>query len=265
LRTRFRADIATTGDVIRPNNVVAVLEGSDPALRSEVVTLASHLDGAVGGRPDGTDSIFNAADDNASGSAGNIAVARALMKAPRPRRTVVLIWDSGEETGLWGGRALAYSPFGDSIVAHINMDMIGRGNPLGNNEMGPNVFSGPDEIHVTGPRVMSTQMDSIIARVNRDYHYIDFDRQMDTMGGNFFDPRTDAAPYGEVGIPFVEFVDGIHPDYHRPSDEAARLDPRKMEGVARSVFVTLWLLANDPVTPRMDKPLPATLPFRLRR
>jgi hypothetical protein len=107
-------------------------------------------------------------------------------------------------------------------------------------------------------------MDSIIARVNRDYHYIQFDRQMDTMGGNFFYPRSDASPYGEAGIPYVEFVDGIHEDYHRPSDEPAKLDGRKMQGVARSVFVTLWLLANDPVTPRMDKPLPPTLPFRKR-
>jgi hypothetical protein len=265
LRSQFRADIASTGDVIRPFNVVAILEGSDARLRREVISLASHLDGAVGGRPDGTDSIFNAADDNASGSAGNISVARALMKAPRAKRTIVLIWDSGEETGLWGGRSLAFSPLGDSIVGHINMDMIGRSNPLGNSEMGENVWSGPDEIHVTGPRVISTHMDSIIARVNREYHYIQFDRQMDTMGGNFFYPRSDASAYGEAGIPYIEFVDGIHMDYHRPSDDAAKLDGRKMEGVVRSVFVTLWMLANDPVTPRQDKPLPPSLPFRKRQ
>jgi Zn-dependent M28 family amino/carboxypeptidase len=264
LRARFRADIASTGDTVRPFNVVAVLEGSDPAARREVISVASHLDGAVGGRVDGADSIFNAADDNASGSAGNLAIARALMKAPRPRRTIMLIWDTGEETGLWGSRALAYSPLADSIVAHFNMDMIGRSNPLGNDAVGENAFSGPDEIHVTGPRVLSTHMDSIVARVDRDYRFIQFDRQMDFMGGNFFYPRSDAAPYGEVGIPFIEFVTGIHGDYHRPTDEVSRLDPRKMEAVSRAAFVTLWLLANDPVTPRMDKPLPATLPFRKR-
>jgi hypothetical protein len=187
LPARLRADVAANGDVVRPFNVVALLEGADPAARREVISVASHLDGAVGGRVEGADSIFSAADDNASGSAGNLAIARALMKAPRPRRTI-----------------------------------------------GPRL-----PLHPVRPPEGFHGRQLLLSAVRR-------------------------GAYGEVGIPFIEFVTGIHSDYHRPTDEVSRLDPRKMEAVSRAAFVTLWLLADDPVTPRIDKPLPASLPFRKR-
>ena len=112
----------------RPYNVVALLEGSDEALRHEHVTIASHLDGAVGTAAVDGDSIYNAADDNASGSAANLAMAEQMMRAPRPRRSIVFIWDSGEERGLWGTRHFVHQPPIplESIVAHVNIDMIGR-------------------------------------------------------------------------------------------------------------------------------------------
>jgi len=91
---------------LRPSyNVVAVLDGSDARLRSEYVTVAAHLDGAVAPFPVKGDSIYNAADDNASGSSVALAIAEQLARAPRPRRSVVFIWDSGEEVGLWGTRS----------------------------------------------------------------------------------------------------------------------------------------------------------------
>ena len=88
----------------QPYNVVAVLKGSDPILSREYIAIESHLDGAVGTRAVNGDDIYNSADDNASGSAGTLAIAEALAAGPRPKRSVLFLWDSGEERGLWGTR-----------------------------------------------------------------------------------------------------------------------------------------------------------------
>ena len=116
---------ATT--VYRPYNVVAMLEGSDAALKEQAVTVFAHLDGAVGTRSVNGDEIYNSADDNASGSAALLSIAEQMAKAPRPKRTVIFVWDSGEEQGLWGTRRFVHAPPVplSQIVAHFNVDMIG--------------------------------------------------------------------------------------------------------------------------------------------
>jgi hypothetical protein len=93
-----------------PYNVVALVEGSDPVLKDEYITVAAHLDGAVGSRAVEGDRIYNSADDNASGSAAMLAIAEQMMRAPRPKRSVIFIWDSGEEQGLWGTRRFVHDP-----------------------------------------------------------------------------------------------------------------------------------------------------------
>jgi hypothetical protein len=111
----------------RPYNVVAMLEGSDPSLKDQAITVFAHLDGAVGTREVNGDAIYNSADDNASGSAALLSIAEQMARAPRPKRTVIFVWDSGEEQGLWGTRRFVHSPPVplSQIVAHVNVDMIG--------------------------------------------------------------------------------------------------------------------------------------------
>jgi hypothetical protein len=259
--TRLRVDIVASETTARPFNVVGIIPGADPGMRNQYVSVASLLDGAVGNRSADGDSIYNAADDNASGSAGNLAIAKALMSAPRARRPIMLVWDSGEETGLWGSRSLAYSTTGDSIVAHFNVDMIGRSNPAGVNATGDDALSGAGEVFIAGPRVLSPHLLAITEGVERDYGFIAFDRQFDVADNQFFYPRTDASPFFERGIPFIEFFTGIHGDYHGLKDEASRLDPAKMEAVSRAAFATIWSVANDPLTPRIENDLPAWLRF----
>jgi hypothetical protein len=256
---RVRLDLAATTEDTRAYNVIGVIPGADPVLKDEFITVSSHLDGAVGRNPVNGDAIYNAADDNASGSAGNLSIARALTRGPAPRRTVVLIWDTGEETGLWGSRHIAYSPMSDKIVAHLCVDMIGRSKAPGTNVKGEEDLAGPGEVFVVGPGVLSTQMDAVLARAAADYPYAKQNRKFDLATESFFYPRTDAAPYFERRIPYVEFFTGLHPDYHRPSDDVSKIDPAKMEAVARTVYVTLSMLANDDARPRMDKPLPESL------
>jgi hypothetical protein len=248
---------------IEPSNVVAMIPGSDPALRGEVVTLGAHLDGAVDApiRPGATDSVFNAADDNASGSTSILSVAAAMMRAPRPRRSVVFLWDSGEETGLWGSKYfVAHPPVPlEGIVAHFNIDMIGRSKAPGTAIEGQENLAGPDEIYVVGPRVLSSDVDSLLEQANRAYLNVRLSHRFDDANHEYFYPRTDAAPLLEHGVLSIGFQVGEHEDYHMPTDEADRLDLAKLERVSRTIFVSAWLLADLPARPRLDKGIPLTV------
>jgi len=244
------------------SNILAQIPGSDPNVKEEAVTIAAHLDGAVGHVAVAGDSIYNAADDNASGSAALLSLADALMHAPRPKRSIILIWDTGEEVGLWGSRYLASNPPVPlkNIVAHFNVDMIGRTKLPGSTNVVEEELSGPDEVYITGPRVLSAAMDSLLHRANRAYLKLQLNHRYDVVNHEFFYPRSDATPFLERGVPIIEFFTGLHADYHMPSDEAQKLDIGKMEKITRTVLITAWLLANEPVRLTMDKGFPATVP-----
>ena len=247
----------------RPHNVVARIEGSDPRLRHEAVVIMAHLDGAVGPPPPGSpDSIYNAADDNASGSAGILAVAEAMLRAPRPKRSVVFVWDTGEEVGLWGSRYFAANPTVPlrDVIAHFNIDMIGRSRAAGDTSAPNKELSAANEIQVIGPRVLSTEVDSLIHRTNRALTGLTLDHRFDLATHEFFYPRTDAGPMIERGVLIVDFADGLHEDYHGVGDESRKLDLAKMEKVARLVFATAWQLADGPARPKIDKGIPASVP-----
>jgi hypothetical protein len=246
----------------RPYNVVAVLKGSDPVLRDEYVVIESHLDGAVGSRAVNGDDIYNAADDNASGSAGTLAIAEALAAGPRPKRSTIFLWDSGEERGLWGTRFfVAHPPVAlDRIVAEINVDMIGANRAPGSPDADAPGTTGPNEVYLIGPGVLSAGVDRLLEAVNRDYLNLRFNREHDRGDSQFFYPRTDAGPFLERGILAIGFTTGIHARYHGPADEARYLDANKMEAIARTIFAAAWLLADVPERPTIDKPMPATVP-----
>jgi hypothetical protein len=256
---RVTIDIAATTTDDRPFNVVGLIEGSDPQLRDEWVSLAAHLDGAVGRGTRNGDSIFNAADDNASGSAGNMAIVRALLAGPRPRRSILVIWDSGEEVGLWGTRHIAYGPWSEKLVTHVSNDMIGRTREPGSNNPGEQNLAGPGEVYITGPRVLSTNLEAILQKSLTQFPYATANRRYETESSEFFYPRTDAGPYLERGIPIVQFFTGLHADYHLQSDEVSKLDPVKMEAISRQSYVTLWMIADSQEMPRWDLPVPSTL------
>jgi len=246
----------------RPYNVVALLEGRDPALKDEFITVASHLDGAVGTRVVDGDSIYNSADDNATGSAATLHIAEQMIRGPRPKRSVVFIWDSGEEQGLWGTRHfVAHPPVPlGNVVAHFNIDMIGATRTPGSGEADSSDTAGPNEVYVVGPGVLSEHADALLERVNREYLNLRFNRAYDRPESPFFYPRTDAGPFLERGVLTIGFFTGLHDRYHRPSDEARYLDPKKMEVVARTVFASIWMFADSEERPRIDKAIPPTVP-----
>src|SRR5690606_34963349 len=203
-------------------------------------------DGAVGDQVVDGDGIYNAADDNATGSAANLAIAEQLMRAPRPKRSIIFIWDSGEERGLWGTRHFVHSspvPL-ENIVAHINIDMIGANRAPGFADSASAGVTGPNEVYLIGPGVLSERADSLLERVNRSYLGMRFNREFDRPDHEFFYPRTDAGPFLERGVLTIGFFTGLHDRYHLPADEARYLDPAKMETVARTIFAALWALAD---------------------
>ena len=258
---RVRIDFAATTIDARPYNVVGFLEGSDPRLKEEWISLASHLDGAVPANAaapgNGLPDQWNAADDNASGSAGNLAIVRALLAAPRPKRSILLIWDSGEENGLWGTRTIAYGPWSEKLVLHVSNDMIGRGRPA--NSARVQNLSSSDSIYVTGPKLLSTAIEANLQRAAKEFPFIALDRVFEDVSSEFYYPRTDAGPYLERGIPIMQFFNGIHPEYHRATDDVAKLDIEKITNVSKLSFGALWLAADDPVTPKWDGIIPTTL------
>ena len=261
LTKSIRVHIPARVTTFRPYNVVAGIDGSDPTLRNEYITIEAHLDGAVGTRTVDGDAIYNSADDNATGSAGMLAIAER-MGALRPKRSLIFIWDSGEERGLWGTRYFVHAPPVplDRVVLHFNIDMIGATRAPGKGDASSPDVTGPNEVLVIGPGVLSTSANALLERVNREYLGMTFNRRFDTPESEFFYPRTDAGPFLERGILPIGFFTGLHARYHLPADEAKYLDPEKMQVVTRTVFAAIWAFADATDRPRIDRPIPATVP-----
>jgi hypothetical protein len=262
LKKPVHMTIAASTLVRHPYNVVAMIEGADPTLKHEYITVEAHLDGAVGTRTVEGDSIYNAADDNASGSAGMLSIVEQLMKTARPRRSMIFLWDSGEEVGLWGTRHFVANPPVPlmSIVAHINIDMIGATRTAGSADAESPDVPGPNEVYLIGPGVLSERTNALIERVNRDFLNLTLNRTDDRAESQFFYPRTDAGPFLERGILTISWNTGLHRRYHQPTDEAKYLDPVKIQAVARTIFATLWAMADHPDRPGIDRPIPASVP-----
>ena len=211
------------------SNVVAVLRGADPELADEAIVYSAHMD-HVGKRMDGD--VFNGADDNASGSAGLLAIASAYATAEeRPRRSVIFLSVSGEELGLWGSQFFSdHSTWQlDKIVANVNTDMIGRNGPE----------SGPTEVTVT-PSHRHPKFSTIVR---------DSARFADALGltfssGDKYYSRSDHYNFAKKGIPVVFFCNGEHEDYHQVTDHADKLDGAKMERIARLAYWTGLHVAN---------------------
>ncbi|MGE3170990.1 MAG: M28 family metallopeptidase [Planctomycetota bacterium] len=224
-------------DEATASNVVACLRGADPQLAHEAVVFSAHMD-HVGGRMDGE--VFRGADDNASGSAGLLGIATAFAKAVAdgapPRRSAVFLSVSGEELGLWGSAYYADHPTWDGeIVADVNTDMIGRSGPE----------SGPMEVMVT-PSHRHDMFSTIVQDAAR------FGEQlgMSLTDGDKYYERSDHYNFARKGIPVVFFCTGEHADYHQVTDTPDKLDPDKMQRVARLAFWTGWAVANADEVPR---------------
>lgn len=245
----FRYSLHERVEAVPAWNVVAVLPGSSAALRSEHVALGSHYDHVGIGEPVDGDSIFNGADDDASGTAALVEIAERYASLPegeRPARSLLFVWHTAEESGLLGSDFFTESPTvpRDSIVAQLNIDMIGRNHP--------------DSLHVIGSRRLSTDLGDLTEAVNRRQAApFAFDYTMDAPDhAERVYCRSDHYNYARYGIPVVFFTTGLHDDYHQPSDEPDTLDYDKLARVTRLVGDLAGEVASLPARPRVDRPVP---------
>jgi Zn-dependent M28 family amino/carboxypeptidase len=255
--------ISNKGDGISTQNVVAVFEGSDPVLKDEYVALGAHYDHVGIGGPVNGDTIYNGADDDGSGTTALLAIAEALSRSPsRPKRSILFVWHAGEEKGLWGSRYFTEYPTIplQKIVAHLNMDMIGRSRKPGDTNPRNSSLTGPNEIYVIGSKMMSSELGELTETVNKEYLNLTYNyRYDDPKDPNRFFFRSDHYNYARKGIPIVFFFDGEHEDYHRPGDHAEKIDYEKMQKIVRTVYVMLWEIGNRPTRLAVDRKLPAGL------
>ena len=219
-------------------NLVAVLEGRDPALRHEYLAISAHLD-HVGVRPGRSDSIFNGADDNASGVAGLLELAEAFSRREaRPARSLLFLVPSGEEKGLWGSAYYVQHPtvpLGD-VVADLNMDLIGR--------------NWEDSVIVTGPE-MST-LGETLRRVTAAHPQLRMAPVADRWPEERIFYRSDHYNFAMKGVPVLFFTSGTHADYHQPTDAADRIDSEKAARLVRYVFHIGASVANATERPRWN-------------
>ena len=237
--------------VIRPRGANDVPRAPTP---DEAAKIRAMVDSARKLRPARLDSIVNGADDDGSGSMGLLEIAEALSRGARPKRSVVFVWHSGEESGLQGSRWFTDHPTvpRDSIVGQINIDMIGRGDVSDVSE------GGPGYLEVLGSRRLSTELGNLVEQVNTEGKYgFKFNYAYDANGHpDQYYCRSDHANYARYGIPIVFFSSGSHRDYHQVTDEVEYLDFGKYATVVRFVAALTDRVANLDHRLVVDKPKP---------
>jgi Zn-dependent M28 family amino/carboxypeptidase len=274
---KLSAKISVTSDKGHTENVIGMLEGSDPVLRGEYVVISAHLD-HIGLRAGDGDVIYNGADDDASGSAAVLAVAHAFAQGAargmRPKRSIIFLWMAGEERGLWGSQYFNQFPpvDGTKIVADLNMDMIGRTKPKDYVDPPTYKLVAPGEVFVVGPEISSADLDKTLEAVNGSYqklkldHFYDVtapDATHDNLGpqpnGQRIFYRSDHYNFARMGIPIAFFTTGLHPDYHQVTDSPDKLDYLEMEKVTKTVSALAWVLATQSGRPKLNTKLPDRL------
>ena len=234
-----------------------VPRGEQPtaAQQAALAAIRVNLDSVRRVRPARLDSIRNGADDDGSGSVTLLEIAEAYAKsAVKPKRSLLFVWHTGEEKGLLGSRwASDHLPVpADSVVAQLNMDMVGRG-------AAQDIPGGGDEyLQLVGSRRLSTELGDIVEAVNaQELKPFRFDYQFDANGHpeNIY-CRSDHYNYARIGIPIVFFTTGLHGDYHQVTDEPQYIDYPHMARVGQLVYDVGLRVANLDHRPLVDKPKP---------
>src|SRR5687768_11920652 len=234
-----------------PTNVIGFIEGTDK--KDEYVFLTAHYDHL--GKRDTV--IYYGADDDGSGTVSVIEMAEAFSLARAegkgPRRSVVFITFSGEEKGLWGSEYYAENPVFplEKTSVDLNIDMVGRIDP------GRTTGDSTNYIYVIGDDKLSTDLKPISTNINTRYTNLELDYKFndpDDPEQIFY--RSDHYNFAKKGVPIIFYFDGIHKDYHRPSDTVDKINFDLLEKRAQFIFLTAWEIANRENMLKRDLPLP---------
>ncbi len=234
------------------------IQGADlkPLTAAQIASVKINLDSIRKTAKPRLDSIFNGADDDGSGTVAMLEIAEAIALSPvKPKRSILLVWHTGEERGLLGSKWFTDHPTvpRDSIITQINMDQIGRGRadeiPGG----------GPDYLAVVGSFRLSTELGREVMKVNaRQPSPLRLDYRLDDPtltwpGYNNVYMRSDHYNYARFGIPIAFFTTALHQDYHRVTDEAQYVDYPHLTNITRFIRAVVVDVANLDKKPVVDK------------
>ena len=247
--------------IVRPGGAEDEDNNATPAQIEQINKELAELRAKVPARQD---SIFNGADDDGSGSVSVLEIAEYLSTLKtKPKRSTLIVWHVGEEKGMWGSHYFTEHPTvpRDSIIAQLNMDMVGRGaasDETGKSKDGEALHGGPDYLQLVGSRRLSTELGDLVERVNTVKKYnFKFDYGMDANGHPMdIYCRSDHAEYARWGIPIVFATTGGHSSYHQLTDEPQYIDYPHMTRVAKLFADVAMELGNNPKRPVVDKPKP---------
>jgi len=222
---------------IQSENVLGYIEGTDK--KDEVIVITAHYDhlGVSG------EEIYNGADDDGSGTVALLELAEAFAMAKfdghGTRRSILIMPVAGEEKGLLGSKYYTENPVFplDNTVANLNIDMIGRVDTI--HEGNPNY------IYLIGADRLSQDLHDVSEQANSEYINLELDyRYNDKDDPNRFYYRSDHYNFAKNNIPVIFYFNGVHEDYHKPTDTVDKIDFNKIEKITRLVYFTAWKLAN---------------------
>ncbi|MFL5789409.1 MAG: M28 family peptidase [Flavisolibacter sp.] len=239
---------------LQSSDVVGILPGTD--LKDQYVVISAHYDHL--GKRDNL--IYYGADDDGSGTVSVLELARAFSKAKiagkGPRRSIVFLANSGEEEGLWGSDYYTSHPSFplSQTTVDLNIDMIGRIDPNRKNGDSTNY------VYVVGDDKLSSDLHSISEAENKKYTKLELDYKFnDPNDKDRIYYRSDHYNFAKHGVPIIFYFDGIHADYHKPSDTPDKINYNLMAKRAQLVFYTAWDMANRNDLLRRDIPLDKTV------
>jgi len=224
----IKFSIIQNEDIRSTNNIVGVIPGIDPELKNEYIAIGAHYDHL--GISDGT--VFNGADDDGSGTVGVMEVAKAFAQQRNNKRSILVVLHAAEEEGLFGSQYLTDNiKIIDDIVAHVNLDMIGR--------------ESIDTLYSVGSDKLSSELKTLVEEVNQETVNFVLNYKLDDPN----DPervfyRSDHYNYAKHGIPIVFFSDNMQIDYHKPTDDYDKIDFDKIKKTSELVYSLVARLAN---------------------
>ncbi len=233
------------GNLPDSENILAFIEGSEKP--DEIVVISGHYD-HVGTR---NGVVYNGADDDGSGTVAVMEIAKAFQAAKKagngPKRSILFLHVTGEEHGLFGSEYYTDNPVFPlaNTVADLNIDMIGRDDPENR---------GKQYVYVIGSEMLSSQLKVINETANKMTNNLElnykYDDPNDTQRLYY---RSDHYNFAKNNVPVAFFFDGIHEDYHKPTDDVEKIDYNLLAKRTQLVFATAWELANRPQRIMVDK------------
>jgi len=218
-------------------NVVAFIKGTDKA--DEYVVISAHYDhlGVKG------EDIYNGADDDASGTSALLEIAEAFQKASKdgkgPKRSIIFLNVTGEEEGLFGSKYYSENPIFplENTVVDLNIDMVGRFDEQHKDN--------PEFVYLIGADKLSQELHDLSEATNKKYTNLKLDYKYNNESDpNRFYYRSDHYNFAKNNVPIIFYFNGVHEDYHKPTDTADKIRYDLLQKRAQLIFHTAWVIAN---------------------